>query len=248
MDIQLIKSTLWRQMLDNLYLINNGRTAVNDNVNLEDLLVSRPGGVVRMDNPGRGQDWDNMAPEDVTRGAYPMLEYCDVVRKNRTGIDENITGLDPDTLQEAKTGAVNRSFEAAQMKIELIARVFAETGVKDLFKKMLKMLTKYQTKERMIRLRDEWVPMNPREWDDCMNVKINVGLGTGNKDQQLNHLMKILELQVQGMQMGLSGPELIYNTLEKLVTNAGFSSEKEFFKQPDPNAQQQGQDQGNPLA
>jgi len=239
-DVQLIKSTLWRQALDNLYLIINGRTAVGDGVNLDDMLTSRPGGVVRMDNPQ--SDWANLAPADMTGAAYSMLEYCDTVKKDRTGIDDNITGLDPNTLQEAKTGAVNRAFDAAQMKIELIARVFAETGVKDLFSKMLRLLVKYQSKERMIKLRDQWIPMNPRDWDDKMDVRVNVGLGTGNKDQQLQQLMTILGMQREGLPYGLATLDQIYNTLSKMVNNAGFKSEKEFFTRPDPNQPPQQQD------
>ena len=90
--------------------------------------------------------------------------------------------------------------------------------------------------------------MDPREWDEKMDIKVNVGLGTGNKDQQTNQLMNILALQKEGMAVGLANPQTIYNTLTKVVENAGFKSAKEFFTLPDPNQQQQGQDQGNPLA
>ena len=186
-----------------------------------------------MDDPQ--SDWANLAPADMTGAAYTMMEYCDQIKKDRTGVDENLTGLDPNTLQEAKTGAVNRSFEAAQMKIELIARVFAETGVKDLFQKMLRLLVKYQTKERMVKLRDEWISMNPREWDDQMDVRVNVGLGTGNKEQETAQLMNILMLQREGMPYGLSTLDQIYNTLGKIVNNSGRMSANEFFTRPDPN-------------
>ena len=47
MDLQLIKSSILRQILDNLYLSNNGRHIISDQVNLDDMMTSRPGGIVR---------------------------------------------------------------------------------------------------------------------------------------------------------------------------------------------------------
>ena len=239
MDLQLIKSTILRQILDNLYLSNTGRHIISDQVNLDDMLTSRPGGIVRLKNgamPGQG----HILPLDtplVASQAFPMLEYIDGVRENRTGVTRYNQGLDADTLNKTATG-INQIMSAAQQRIELIARVFAETGVKDLFRKILELVNRNQNAPRIIRLRNRWVPMDPREWSTQMDVSINVGLGTGNKDQMLLHLQNLLSIQVQAIRMqgGIDGPlvtlENVYNTLAKLVENAGLKSADPYFTAP----------------
>jgi hypothetical protein len=239
MDLQLIKSSILRQILDNLYLSNNGRHIISDQVNLDDLLTSRPGGIVRLKNgalPGQG----HILPLDtplVAAQAFPMLEYIDGVRENRTGVTRYMQGLDADTLNKTASG-INQIMTAAQQRVELIARVFAETGVKDLFRKILELVNRHQSAPRIIRLRNRWVPMDPREWNTQMDVSISVGLGTGNKDQMLTHLRSLLEIQVQAIRMqgGIEGPlvrlENVYNTLAKLVENAGLKSADPYFTDP----------------
>lgn len=127
---------------------------------------------------------------------------------------------------------------AAQQRIELIARVFAETGVTDLFRKILRLVGAHQNGPRIIRLRNRWVPMDPRSWNSEMDVSVNVGLGTGNRDQMLGHLNAILGIQAQAIQQqgGVDGPLVtlgnIYNTLAKIVENAGLKPADAFFTQP----------------
>jgi hypothetical protein len=239
MDLQLIKSTILRQILDNLYLSNNARHVISDQVNLDDMLTARPGGIVRLKNgalPAQG----HILPLDtplVAAQAFPMLEYIDGIRENRTGVTRYNQGLQADTLNKTATG-ITQIMSAAQQRIELIARVFAETGVKDLFRKILELVGGQQSAPRIVRLRNRWVPMDPRNWNTQMDVSINVGLGTGNKDQMLLHLQNLLGIQVQAVrfQGGINGPlvtlENIYNTLAKLVENAGLKSADPYFTAP----------------
>ncbi len=239
MDLQLIKSTILRQILDNLYLSNNGRHIISDQVNLDDMLTARPGGLVRLKNgalPAQG----HVLPLDtplVAAQAFPMLEYIDGIRENRTGVTRYNQGLHADTLNKTASG-ITQIMSAAQQRIELIARVFAETGIKDLFRKVLELVGRHQHAPRIVRLRNRWVPMDPRSWSTGMDVSINVGLGTGNKDQMLVHLQNLLGIQVQAVrfQGGVDGPlvtlENLYNTLAKLVENAGLKSADPYFTEP----------------
>ena len=116
--------------------------------------------------------------------------------------------------------------------------MFAETGVKDLFRKILELVGKRQQAPRILRLRNRWVAMDPRQWNTGMDLTINVGLGTGNKDQMLVHLRNLLGLQVEAIrfQGGAAGPlvtiENIYNTLARLVENAGLKSVDAYFTDP----------------
>ena len=253
MDIQLIKSTLMRQQLDNLYLVNNARVmAVDGQVNLDDLLTVTPGGIVRVKNPSAVTP---LQVQSIVGQSFPMLEYMDLVQAKRTGVNDASQGLDPNILQNTTAAAIAAMQNAAGAKMELIARLFAEDGVKNLFKNILHLLCKYQDKARVIRLRGQYVSMDPREWNTQYDVIINVGLGTGTKEQHMTMLSMVLQKQEQILQQYGPGNPLVSvgqyrNTLGRFIEAAGFKDSAEFFRdippevdqalsQPQPQEQQQ---------
>lgn len=242
MDIQLQKSTITRQSLDNLYLTNNSRVgAVDGQVNLDDLLNATPGGVIRMKNPNA------LVPLTVqsTFGqAMPMLEYLDQVQAKRTGVNESQSGLDPDVLSNVSATAVAAMMKSNSGKLELVARIFAETGVKSLFKGILHLLGKYQDKPRVVRMRGKYVTFDPRTWANEYDISVNVGLGSGDREQKLAMLQMVLAKQEQIIQQyGPSNPLVSVaqyrNTLAKFIESAGFKDANEFMNEitPEQNAQ-----------
>ena len=242
MDLQLIKSTVTRQMLDNLYLTNNYRVgAVEGQVNLDDLLTSTAGGVVRLKNPNA------LVPLTVQSSAgqsFPMLEYLDSVQAKRTGVSDTQQGLDPNLLQNTTATAVATMSSAANGKLELIARIFAETGVKSLFQSVFRLICKYQKQARTLRITGQYVSFNPREWSEQYGVSINVGLGNGSRTDQLATLQMILSKQEQIIQgYGLSNPVVdikqYRDTLARMIHMAGFKDASSFLKDisPEQNAQ-----------
>ena len=239
MDIQLIKSTLIRGQLDNMYLANNGRYAISDRVNLDDMLTSRPGGIVRVEgDPGSGIMPLSHPP--LPASSFGMVEYMDSMKEKRTGITAYNQGLDSNSLNKTATG-VSQIMNASQQRIELVARTFAETGVKELFKLVHRLVRTTLTKPDIVRIRNKWVEVDPREWEDRKDLSISVGLGAGNKDQQLVHLTTILQMQKEAIQIGITSPEKIYNALAKLTQNAGFKNPEEFWVNPANTPEQEGQ-------
>ena len=240
-DIQMIKSTLLRGQLDNMYLANNGRYAISDRVNLDDMLTSRPGGIVRVS----GEPGSAIMPlqhPPLPASTFSMVEYMDSMKEKRTGITAYNQGLDSNSLNKTASG-VAQIMSAAQQRIELVARTFAETGVKDLFQLVHKLVRTTLTKPDIIRLRNRWVEVDPREWKARKDMSISVGLGAGNKDQQLMHLTTILQMQKEAIQIGITNPEKIYNALAKLTQNAGFKNPEEFWTNPANTPEQEGQQQ-----
>jgi hypothetical protein len=238
-DIQLMKSTVMRQLLDNMYLTNNNRVAIMDGmVNMDDLLTTRPGGVVRTKQPP-SQVMQPLQAQPISQQAFPLLSYLDSVREVRTGITKQVQGLDPDTLSAKTATGVNALMTQTQMRSELIARIFAETGVKDLFRKIFELMVKYQDKERIVMLNNQYVPVKPTEWRDKFNINIVVGLGTGSKEQQILLLNNILERQIQafslqgGKEMPMVTLKNMYNTLSKIIENAGLKNVESYFVDPD---------------
>jgi hypothetical protein len=241
-DIQKIKTTITRQMLDNLYLSNNARMAVVDGqVNLDDMLTVTPGGIVRVKNNAA------ITPLQVplvAGQAFPMLAYMDEIQQKRTGVTQASQGLDPNILQNTTATAVAMVQNAGAAKVELIARIFAETGVKDLFKSILHLVCKYQDKERIVRMRGKFVAIDPREWSNEYDMTVNVGLGTGNREQQMAMVAAILQKQEQIMsQMGIANPLVspsqYRNTLGRFIESAGFKDTSEFFREITPEMEQQ---------
>lgn len=235
MDVQLTKSTVWRQVLDNLYLVNSPQVeAVVDQVNIDDLLNRRPGGVVRVKQPGMTRP---LVTPALGKEPYTMIEYLDTVAEQRTGATRYNQGLDANTLNKTATG-INLIQNAAAQRIELIARVYAETGVKRAFRRILQLICKHQQKSRVIRLRGKWVEMDPRAWHDNMDMTVTVGLGTGNRDQVMAHMNALLQtdLEIVKLQGGVQGPLVtasnVYNKLKKLVEAAGLKGDG-FYTDPD---------------
>jgi hypothetical protein len=235
MDIQRIKSVLYRAALDSTYLSVNPRTVVNETqVNLNDLLDVRQGGIIR----AKGSPAEVVMPFQVQNQspeALAMLEYTDQEREGRTGVTRNAQGLDPDSLNKTATG-IQLMQNAASARKELIARQLA-MGVETLFRKILKTLVAHQDGPRSVKLGSDWVEVDPRSWNADMRVVVHVGLGSGSREAQLSYLNIIKQTQEQilltlGPENPLVGLPQYFNTLSRMVEAAGFRSPEAFFTDP----------------
>lgn len=239
MDIQLIKSTLIRQMLDNLYLTNNPeKEVVESMVNMEDLMISVPGGIKRVQMPNSIRE---ISVPFTAGQSIPMLTILDHMKETRIGISRGSMGLDADVLAKSTRGAFLGALESASQRIEMVSRVFAETGVRELFLKVHKLAITHMDKEEVIKIRGKYVPVLPTEWRDRYNTTVVVGLGSGNRDEQLQQLMVVAEKQEQHM---LNGSPLVTlshleHTYSKILNLIGFKDTTNFFADPDsPEFQQ----------
>lgn len=230
-DIQGVKTAMTRGALDNVYLSLNGRHAIDtDRVNLDDMLVSRPGGVVRVqgDPASAIMPLTSVPTQSI---ALQAIEYFDQVRESRTGITRYTSGLDPNSLNKTY-GGIMQLQAASMQRIELIGRRLAE-AVKVLFLTVHALTLKHGRKAEMVRLSNKWVTVDPSSWKRRMDVTISVGLGTGNRQEQSMFLMQMLQLALgPGLQMGLTDPSKLYAMLARLTNNAGFKSVEEFWSDP----------------
>jgi len=230
-DIQEIKSEILRNTLDSLAQSIHPRTAVVEGmVNMDDVLNNETGAVIRMRQPGMVQPFSNPF---VGQAAFPMLDYIDQIKEDRTGMSKAAMGLDADALQSSTKAAVAATISASQGRIELTARLMAE-GMKKLFKGILFLLVTHQDKPRMIRLRNEFVQMDPRAWNTAMDVHINIGLGNGDTNERIQALMMILGKQQEaltqlGPQNPLVTPSQYSHTLRQIVQLSGFKDASQYF-------------------
>jgi len=237
MDIQHIKSTLLRQVLDNTYLANNSRTVVNDEfVNMDDLLTSRPGGVIRVRGDQQAGAYVSPLPHSpLPQETFPLMEYMDNQIKQRTGVGDEVAGLDKNALSNVNTGVAALAYDAARMKIELIARIMAEVGFLPLFKDIHEILSKNQDKQMVLKLRNQWIPVNPGEWRERENITVKVGMGNQSRERRIMGMMQIIDLQQKYAGAGAMGslvlPEQMWQANKELVQAMGLQPEL-FFMDP----------------
>jgi hypothetical protein len=230
-DIQEIKSEIMRNTLDSLAQSIHPRTAiVEGQVNIDDVLNNETGAIIRMRAPGMVQAFSSPF---VGQAAFPMLEYMDQMREDRTGMSKAAMGLDPDALQSTTKAAVTATVSASQSRLELQARILAE-GMKKLFKGILYLMTTHQDKPRMVRLRNEWVQIDPRVWDASMDVNVNIGLGNGDTNDKLAALNIIMQKQEQLMaQFGpmnqIASLPMYIRTLQKAIELSGYKDASSYF-------------------
>jgi hypothetical protein len=231
-DLQEIKSEILRNTLDSLAQSIHPRTAVVEGqVNIDDVLNNETGAIIRMRAPGMVQP---LTTPFVGQAAFPMMEYMDQIKEDRTGMSKAAMGLNADALQSSTKAAVNATISASQGRIELTARILAE-GMKKLFKGILFLVTTHQDKARMVRMRNEWVQIDPRAWDAGMDANINIALGNGDTNERLQALMMILAKQEQILQQlgptnPLVTPQQFSNTLRKIVELSGFKDSTSYFQ------------------
>jgi hypothetical protein len=235
-DIQFRKSTLVRQMLNNIYQSNYPRILHSNNVELDDLLTPRPGGLVGVDS-----DIADVAGHaqllQITPLIEPILrsiEYTDMEREIRTGITRYSQGLDAESLNKTATGFLGIK-DASQQRLDLIARIFADGGVKDIFTKTINLLSKYQDEELSIMVTGEPMDIDPKTWGDNARCRIDVGIGAGDRQEKIMNLNAILQRQLEFKQMGLvlTDQTKMYNTMSKLITEVGLKDVDLYFNNPE---------------
>lgn len=244
-DIQELRSTLMRNVMDNIYRTNQGRYGVVEGqVNLEDLLTNEASGIVRMKSINAIQP---LVTPQLAGDVYNMLDRLEADRGKRTGVTDRSRGLDENTLHSNQAASsVNQLMTAAEQQIDLIARMFAETGVKRLFQLLHDHAIKYQNQEEVFQLRGKWQTVNPANWRERSDLTVTVGIGNMNKDQQLIQLMRMWETAqavVAGGGMGILVTETnLYNMLREITENAGYKDVDRYWTNPSsPEAQQAAQ-------
>lgn len=248
-DIQLIKSAIWRGTLDSMTLSMFPRTEIVDGrVNMDDLLNAELGGVVRVEAPGMMRE---IKASFIGGDTLPLLGYVDKMREDRTKQSQASQGLDADALQSTTKAAVSATITGAQAQIELIARIFAETGVKRLFKGLFKLVVRHQDTARMVRLNGAYKKVDPRDWNAEMDVIVNVALGAGSVEERIQLLGMLagkqeLVIQAMGPQNPLSGLKQYRETLAEILKLSGRKDMSRFLGEIPDEAPPQGEKPKDP--
>lgn len=241
-DLQELTTTLTRQLLDNIYRINVRRKIISEDSLLEDGTTMEAMLNVQAEwIPVRGLAANAVMPEQtpsILNEILPVIQHVQQAASLRSGVaPEN--NVDPDVLQQATMGAFMAGMEKAGERVELIARNMAETGIKQLFRKVHQLCRMYPDIATTVKLQGQWINVDPSEWEDRTDVTVNVGLGLNNKQTTAQLLIQLLEMQKEAVPTGLSDLAKIYNTLKKLVTLSGIGAPEQFFNDPKAEGFQQ---------
>ena len=233
-DVQRIKSAVMRNMLDSLSLSTRPRISYLESaVDWEDLANDEVGALIPMRQAGAIQ---MLEMPFVGAAAFPLLQYLDEIKEQRTGISRASQGLDAEALQSTTAVAVSATQKAAQARLELIARNIAESGFKPLYKRMLGLILQHMDQPTIMRLRGEFVPVDPASFSDY-DVLITLPLGRGSEEERRQALLGLLAKQEMliaqyGPMNPIVGPEQYYQTLQRLFADQGLGAEAGSYLRP----------------
>ena len=238
-QLQDMKTSLWRNIMDNLYLQNNReKEVVEGQVNLDDLLVSRPGGIKRVKQPGMIRE---LQVQPIGQEGYQMLDYMDQVRTGRVGVSPDTAG-NVDALGTAVgSEGVAQLLSAKEELTGLMVRVIAETGMKPAYLKIRDLLVRYKNNSTAFKFRGEWQQVNPSQWGDRSRTTIKVGTGTGDDQRKVGAIQQVIAYQSQAIQTPgntLVFPAQMYEALDEFCRASGLKSAAPYFLDP---AGQEGQ-------
>lgn len=240
-EVQKIKTALLRMMLDSGYFALNQRVEIGmdkaGDFTVSDFLNNVPGMPVRSKMAGAVTP---IATSGLTFDAFNAMEYMATVAEGRTGIVRNAQGLNPDTLHDTAKGAMALMLNA-QKRLRLIARIMAETGFKDLMLLIHALIRENATAGRKVRLRNQWVDVDPSTWAERNDMTIEIGLGASGREHDLMAMQQIEQtaIELAGTSYGpmIVKPINAYNIAATKAKKLGFKNPEEFFSKPPPENQ-----------
>lgn len=186
LEIQKIKTSMMRAALDSAYFALNQRSEIDINGitpdTINDYLNNEPGRPVRVKRSGTITPLGNGA---LPYNPLDYLEFFETQGEKRTGIARNVQGINPDTLHDTK-GGMEILANNAQKRLRLIARTFAETGYKDFLVNLHATIRENGAcMKDTVRLRNEWVDIDPSTWRQRDDMIIQIGVGAGGREHDL---------------------------------------------------------------
>jgi len=230
-ELQDLYTVLLRQIVYNIANNNDRQAFVNIDalVDPNEFIDGKKG--VRV--TGSPRDVVYFSPqEQLSSDTYTFLESIQSMKENRTGITRYNQGMDSSSLNKTATG-ITQIMQASNQRLELIARTFAETGVKQLFRHLIRMNQMYITEETFIRVTDKPKPIAPDDLAGEIDVTVNVGVAAGTKDQQFRNLQLLLQMYPQVLQTGIADNSHVAFCFQRLVETMGYKNVSDFSFNPD---------------
>lgn len=234
-DLQLLATTVTRELLDNVYSHTNKRHFFNEqallenNETLDDYLDANSDVIIVKGAPQNAVMPEMTSP--ITGELLSVIQHVKEQPKLRTGVAPELS-LNPDVLKQSTEGAFNNALDQASQRLDMLVRNIAEVGYKELMKKVHYILRTHINNDIDVKVRGSWAKFNPSEWPERFNMQVNVGLGHNSKNQKIQLLMNVLGFQKEALGQNLSDYSKIYKTLEKIIDAAGLGHGSSYFIDP----------------
>jgi hypothetical protein len=238
-DIQRIKTNMMRAILDSAAESINPKTVINElTTTVDDALNDDLGAVIRT----RGDPKNAVAFNNIPflgQQALPVIELLNAQLQRRTGLSDAAKGLDPKALQSSTMLGVEAVINGAQERTEMVARVLAETGFKDLFSGLYNEICENPNQDRTLQIRGNFIPYDTGTFDASMSVEVNPNLGKGSDLTRMLALNQIkqdqqLILTTYGLNNPVCGIPEMLNTITDILAIANVKNVGRYFKTPTP--------------
>ena len=219
-----------RQYLDNLSWQNNGMWLVDRNarVELSSLLHPRPAGVVRSN---RTDSVKPLTPPNIGATALQGIEFMRDVCEAKSGVTRYTQGLDAKSLNKTATG-ITAIMNKSDGRVELIARTFAETGVRDFFTMANSLVQQYMTMDYAVRVYGKPIQVAPDDVKGNFDISVSVGTNPGRQEQVAQQMIQLLSLSGSLIQNGVMTPDNLYYINKKLLECWGHKDVEHYLTEP----------------
>ena len=235
------KTAILKQMIIALSKANDCRIAVDKSAIYDVNELLNGSGVIQLNSGGNiNQAIQQLPSPQIASWAFNMLQYLDSDKENKSGLTRYNQGTDSNSLNKTATG-INLIQQAANQRLELICRCFAETAVKDLFRFLVKLNQLFLNQAIIIRLNNEPLQVDPADLDGSYDLIVNAAMGTSSKQDKLQAIQMIEPLVEKLAQVGMAGPEQFYNVFKKTCESLDFKNADEFVMNPQQSQQYQAQ-------
>jgi hypothetical protein len=248
MDLQDIQTSLMRDSLNNFRRANHPREVVRAGDTEAYIgLKSWYAGPILCEDPS-SLSW-HVVPY-VGDKSFSYLQFFNDIAAKRTGVSEASQGLDPDIMKGQTSDGAKAVVLGSQARTEHLIREYALGIMRPLFRGILRLSVKYQDKKKTIRLRNQWVDVNPSQWNAEMDAQPRVGLGTGTRNERMQGLMVILAKQEMLLATGspLADMEGYRQSLAELCELTGRKDSARYFKEMTAEELQQAMQQAQEQA
>lgn len=230
-EIQDQKTALIRNIFDNIYLQNNQRLIVGPGTNLDDVMTNRPGGLLRTEIMGSVMP---VVTQSLGAEPFALLDKLSEVSAGRSGVSPEGAAQAHMVGTDTAHG-IERLMTAKEELVGLIVRVVAETGLKPLCLRIRELLRRHVDSVQEYKFRNQWMKLNPAEWKDRSRVSVRVGLGSGDKQNQLNAMTQVLMYQEKVMlnpQQSMVQESQVFNAINDFSKLAGLTTARNYFTDP----------------
>ncbi|WP_321823107.1 portal protein [Pyramidobacter piscolens] len=240
-ELQALRVAFVRQILLNISVNNTPRYFIDVNqVDVEDLTKDKM--MVRC--KGNPHDVVTAFPSaPLAPWTMQFIEYFRGVEEEWTGRTRYNQGTDANTLNKTATG-ISLIMKSSAQRINHIVKIFAETGVSELNRFLIRLNQTYIDQAQVVRLLDRALTIQPDDLDGNFDIVVNSDVGLGEKEQKVNSLTSYLrEVYPFAMQLGVAGPADFSRAAIRLLELLGWKDARTFLRTPEEIQQQQMQQQ-----